>query len=307
MPRVYHKGTNKRKYQSYSQEDLLKAVGKVEVGATLYTRNWKKYDIPFQTISKKMRKEHVMKVGRPTILSEAEEAAIVNGILCLADWGFPVDRWKLQKIVRHYVSTCGQANQFKKGIPGEGFISGFITRHRKELQLRLVSNYSRKRASIDSVVLNQYFDHLEKSLEGVPQQNIFNYDETNLSDNPGMKKCLVRRGNKYPSRIMNESKGAISIMFCGSAAGELLPPYVCYKSKGIFSTWRVGGPKGTRYGRSKSGWFEMATFENWFFSIALPQLKKLIGPKALMGDNLSSHMSVKVIAACKQNDIRFIC
>ena len=92
MPRVYHKGTNKRKYQSYSQEDLLKAVGKVEEGATLYTRNWKKYDIPFQTISKKMRKEHVMKVGRPTILSEAEEAAIVNGILCLADWGFPVDR-----------------------------------------------------------------------------------------------------------------------------------------------------------------------------------------------------------------------
>ena len=108
MPRVNHKGTNKRKYQSYSQEDLLKAVEEVEEGATL-RKTGKKYDIPFQTISKKMRKEHIMKVGRPTILSEAEEAAIVNGILCLADWGFPVDRWELQKIVRHYV--CGHVDK----------------------------------------------------------------------------------------------------------------------------------------------------------------------------------------------------
>ena len=51
MPRVYHKGTNKRKYQSYSQEDLLKAVEEVEEGATL-RETGKKYDIPFQTISK---------------------------------------------------------------------------------------------------------------------------------------------------------------------------------------------------------------------------------------------------------------
>ena len=226
----------------------------------------------------------------------------------MADWGFPVDRWELQKIVRHYVSTCGQASQFKKGFPGEGFISGFITRHRKELQLRLVSNYSHKRASVSSVVLNQYFDHLEKSLEGVPLQNIFNYDETNLPDNPGMKKCLVRRGNKYPSRIMNIKRSNFDYVLW-KRSGRTFTPLrllqVQIKKSLVRGALVVPNEPHTE-DQNLDGlkWPHLKTV---FFSIALPQLKKLIGPKALMGDNLSSHMSVKVIAACKQNDIRFIC
>jgi hypothetical protein len=46
---------------------------------------------------------------------------------------------------------------------------------------------------------------------------------------------------KYPSRIMNETKGAISLMICGNAEGEegeLLPPFVCYKAEGMFSSSR---------------------------------------------------------------------
>ena len=34
-----------------------------------------------------------------------------------------------------------------------------------------------------------------------------NYDETNLSDEPGQKKCVFRRGINYPERVINFSKG----------------------------------------------------------------------------------------------------
>jgi hypothetical protein len=34
---------------------------------------------------------------------------------------------------------------------------------------------------------------VEKELEGVPPENIWNYDETNLMDDPGAKKAIFKR------------------------------------------------------------------------------------------------------------------
>ncbi|KAJ8911226.1 hypothetical protein NQ315_014938 [Exocentrus adspersus] len=74
--------------------------------------------------------------------------------------------------------------------------------------------------------VEEYFENLSRSLVNVPPQNILNFDESNLTDDPGAKKCIFRRGIKYPERVMNTSKSAISIMFAASAAGTVLPPYV---------------------------------------------------------------------------------
>ena len=121
--------------------------------------------------------------------------------------------------------------------------------------------------------MSQYISNLEKEVEGVPPSNILNYDETNLTDDPGNKKFLTKQGSKYPERVLNTSKSSISLMYCGTALGSLLPPYVVYKAENLWDSWCTGGPKGTRYNRSKSGWFDVQCFHNWFFSIALPNIK----------------------------------
>jgi hypothetical protein len=41
-------------------------------------------------------------------------------------------------------------------------------------------------------------------------------------------------------------------------------------------------------------------------TLALPHLKKLNRPKVLLGDNLSSHISIKVLLECQANYIRFV-
>ena len=96
-------------------------------------------------------------------------------------------------------------------------------------------------------------------------------------------------------------------MFCGSAAGVMLPAMVVYKAQNLYPSWCERGPKGTVYSCSKSGWFDMFQFELWFRDLLLPKLKKLPGPKAVIGDNLASHISPAVIDLCRQHDIRFIC
>lgn len=85
-------------------------------------------------------------------------------------------------------------------------------------------------------------------MENIPPENVFNFDETNLTDDLGSKKCVVNRGTKYPGVIRNTSnKTRISIMMAGNAAGELLPPFVVYKASNMWSYWCEGGPKGVRF------------------------------------------------------------
>lgn len=155
-----------------------------------------------------------------------------------------------------------------------------------------MQNIKRSRAGITSNTINGYFDELTKELEGVPVENIVNYDETNLSDDPNRRKVITRRGTKYPERVMNSSKDSTSVMFSASAKGTILPPYDVYKSIHLYQSWTEGGPKGTRHNRTKSGWFDAFCFDNWVSTVALLYLNKLEGKKILIGNYLASHLTV---------------
>ncbi|KAG5896931.1 hypothetical protein JTB14_030484 [Gonioctena quinquepunctata] len=129
----------------------------------------------------------------------------------------------------------------------------------------------------------------------------------NFYDYPGRSEVIVRRGSKRAKKIMDTSKSATSVMFAVSASGVMLPPYIIYKADQIWQTCTDCSPNGARYIRSESGWFIQNLFGNWFSTIALDYFKKLPGgPKVLIGDNLASHLSLKVINKCLANDINFI-
>lgn len=99
-----------------------------------------------------------------------------------------------------------------------------------------------------------------------------------------------------------------SVMFACIGDGELLPPYTVYKALHLhFHTpWIVGGPKNSRYNRSKSGWFDSNCFEDWLLKIVIPHFKNKPGKKILIGDNLSSHLTISGIKACSKHNIAFV-
>lgn len=73
-----------------------------------------------------------------------------------------------------------------------------------------------------------------------------------LSDEIGYAKVLVHRHtvNAYRTQGGSGGKSYISVMFCASATGTLLAPYVVYKSKRLYQEWCLGGPVGTGYNNS---------------------------------------------------------
>lgn len=266
-----------------------------------------KYGIHRNVLSNKLKNKAPKKCGGQTIFTEDEEAVIVAHIVTLSSYGFPVNKRELRFIVKSFLDKQGRTVvKFKNNLPGIEWANSFVSRHAQQISNRTARNITYSRASVNEKVVNEFFNNLEKELEGVPPSHIWNYDETCLVDDPGISKVLVKRGCKYPENIKNSSKSNTSIMMCGSAGGELAPVYVVYKAEKMWESWTENGPEKCRYNRTKSGWFDFQCFEDWFVSLMLPILKKQQGKKVLLGDNLSSHINAKVIDLCHENDISFI-
>ena len=306
MTRTHKRKKGARRYADYTAANLKKALLNIKNKILSQREAAKVFNIPRSTLKNKLKKAHMKHYGRPSAFTEQEETAFVSHLIKMSQYGFPVDKLDLRMIVKNYLAKQERiVPWFKNNLPGDEWVISFLARH-KDLSVRLSNNIKRKRAEVGEREIKVYFSNLKVELENMKPQNIWNFDETNLSDDPGSKKIITKRGLKYPERIINTTKTCISLMFCGSAAGELLPPYTVYKADSMWNTWTLDGPSGARYNRSKSGWFDTCCFDDWFGSMVLPKLKKLAGAKALIGDNLSSHISERVITLCEKNNIKFI-
>ncbi|XP_047130715.1 uncharacterized protein LOC124810243 [Hydra vulgaris] len=307
MPRMYTRRPGSRKYVDYSPKKLQQCLSAINEGRMSQREASKHFEICRNTIQNKLKLKHNQNPGHPTIFTASEESAFVAHIVAVSEFGFPLDELDFRFIVKDYLTSQNKTiPQFRNNFPGLEWSKIFLKRH-PMLTLRLAANIKRYRAAINEKTLSEYIENLAQVVTNVPAENIYNYDETNLSDDPGRKKIICRRGCKYPERVINSSKSNISVMFCGNAAGGTIPPYVVYKSEHLWSTWTENGPHGTRYSRTKHGWLDNATFEEWFTAHLLPILKKQTGKKVLIGDNLSSHISQNVLKLCKENNIVFVC
>ncbi|XP_043226388.1 uncharacterized protein LOC122383728 [Amphibalanus amphitrite] len=244
------------------------------------------------------------KPGGQPVLTSQEEADITLIINQLAEWKVPLSEIDIRLLVKNYLDRQGKLTRFKNNMPGPDWMKLFMRRN--NLTARAAENVKPSRAGVTAAEIQGFFSRLAQVLEGVEPQNLFNYDETNVTDDPGAKRCITRRGMRRVERRMSHSKQATSIMFCGSADGKYLPPMVVYKAKHIYQEWMQGGPTGALYHRSPSGWFDNFLFERWFFDLFLPHVKDRPGKKVLLGDNLASHFSIPVLEACKENKIEFV-
>ena len=307
MPRWYKRPLGSRTYNDYADGQMARAIDLVKSEGYSQREAAAETGVKRRTLGNKLAGKHPGTVGRQTVLDKKEELAFKQHVITMSNFGFPMDTVDLRMIVKMYLDKKGvQVKQFKNNFPGTDWASLFLNRH-KDLTQRLAGNIKTKRAGISEEEIDQYFSNLKKELEGLPPENIMNYDETNVSDDPGRKRIITKRGTKYPERIMNHSKSCTSLMYAGTAGGKLMPPYAVYKAINMWDSWKANGYPGARYNRTSSGWFDSNCFRDWFFTIALPYLKKLSGKKVLIGDNLSSHIDMDVVKECEKHDIKFIC
>lgn len=114
-------------------------------------------------------------------------------------------------VVKSYLDRIGKIEiRFNNNLTGSDWAESFMKRLKAILTQRTAKNISYARAATDEKFVNSFFNNLDKELNGIPKENVRNYDETNLVDDPGSGKIVTKRGTKYPERIQNSSKACTS-------------------------------------------------------------------------------------------------
>lgn len=307
MPRDYESAPGAKSRRNYATEDMERAIAEVKKqngkGISQAARD---HNVPRSTLYDKWRGFHQKDLGGQQRLSKELELLIVSSLNTLAKWKIPLTGLDIRLLVKDYLDQSGMQDIFTDNMPGPDWLRLFMKRH--NLTRRRAANVTHVRGKVKSEEMEKYFDNLEQELQNIPPSNIFNYDETMISDDPGCLHAIVSRGARRVERIIAHSRSSTSVMFCGSADGNFLPPMVIYKcqSRQVYEGWIDGGPKDAVYGATESGWMDRKMFEKWFFELFLPAVQKLDGEKVLIGDNLGSHFSPKVIEATVLNNIKFI-
>lgn len=304
MVRTYRKIPGARTYRNYSEVAMRQAVEAVNAGMSRKLAA-KTLKVERTTLGRRLLGAHSKSVGRPKVLSDQEEALISKTLGVVANWGFPLTKVDIRDVIKKFLDKQGKiVPLFKNNFPGPDFLQSFIKRNR--LSIRMASNIKRSRASVDRDDVLNFFNNIELAIREVKCANLYNYDETNVTDDPGSRKVVVPRNTKRVERVQEHSRATISLMVCGNANGDLLPPMVVYKALNLYDNWTQGGPRGTKYASSASGWFDMNLFEMWFFQLFLPHVESTRENNdkvVLVGDNLASHFSPRVIEACGTNNI----
>ena len=97
----------------------------------------------------------------------------------------------IRLIVKSYLDKRGIVNtRFKDNVQGIDWVRLFTKRN--NLTKRIADNVKSSCVLVNKEVIDKYFDNLSVELAGIPPEMIFNYDETNITDDPGSKTVIVK-------------------------------------------------------------------------------------------------------------------
>lgn len=334
MPRKYTKKRGST-YGAFSEEDMEQAVLAVANETMTQSEAADQFGVRRRTLGYRLQlyKKRVAETGaidvatgpekgfgRPTVLTSDQELYIVNILLKCADWKQPLTYEDLKDLITTFCQNRGiqpfTANNGRSDTPSEDWLYRFRQRHSKILKLRAAANEDPQR-DISRKDLHEFFERLGESLGDIPNSHIFNFDETNVRNDPGKEPVFLQVGDRNAKRQTITSKTSVSLMFCGSAAGEFLPVYVIYKAANLYEQWQLGLPgppfcdqqcctNGMRFSCSASGWFEGDSFADWFEHLFLPHARTLVGRKVLVGDNAGFHYNDRVFELAKDNEVDLV-
>ena len=101
-------------------------------------------------------------------------------------------------------------------------------------------------------------------------------------------------------------KGQITVVGCGNAAGQVIPPLIIFDAKKVKHAWTKDEVPGTKYGVSDKGWINIGLFEAWFNELFLPNAVAA-RPLLLLLDGHSSHYQPDVIHLARDNEVIILC
>ena len=106
-------------------------------------------------------------------------------------------------------------------------------------------------------LLRSVYDEFE--FDDHPEQ-IYNMDETGVPLEPHPPKIVAAKGQKKIRCRSSGQKSQITVIGCGSATGQILPPFIIFTTKQLNILWTNKEVSGSHYAVSDKGWVDQQCF-----------------------------------------------
>ena len=223
------------------------------------------HGVPQSTLKDRLsgRVTHRVNPGPKLYLSRDEEKELSSHLLLAPSIGFGKTRRDVRCLVESYLKGKGI---LKGSALSNGWWQRFLQRN-KTLSLRLGDSTACVRMNtMTSDNMKTYFDLLRKmydenKFDKFPE-TIYNMDETGMPLEPRPPKIVAKKGQKKKKKRYRTSgqKAQVTVIGCGNATGQALPPFIIFAAKQISPLWSRDEVVGTRYAVSDKGWADQELF-----------------------------------------------
>ena len=224
-------------YASYTEDDLQTAIDDVRNNKTTIYSAAKRFKIPFQSLSNRIKEKSSSNHGKSTVLSADLEKELCEWILHCAKIGFPRTKDELLNAAAELaLLSPNENNNFKNVLPTSSWVKAFMQRH-PQLSFRTPSTVTKAAANVTSSDILNFFNTIVSWLKDENLLEVFqnpkqvgNGDESGFALNPAQAKILAGTGSKQVYRRATANpKEQVSVMYNFLASGDVLPPQLILK------------------------------------------------------------------------------
>lgn len=244
--------------------------------------------------------------GPPPMFTEEEEIDMAKMLSEMSQRGLGTKTSDFLDYVQSIVKKKKKKTIFKGGRPGQHWYYAFVNRNSNILSSSENTSLNLKKSKLTREKLDQWYTQFRKFLEDKDLLNqpgkIFNLDEIgfNMGGNKSNVIGLVQRDSNASHIYCGKQR--LTVMFCGNASGQMLPPYLVYpEPKPEEYNPLHGSLEGSQIAYTSDGWFDKTTFAQF-----LDHFDMNVGnerPVVLLVDSVSSHVDHEVFSKAQSRGI----
>lgn len=307
MPYKRPRTTNKCHWSNERMKLAIKAFQDGREGIRSAAR---RFEVPVTSLYDRIKKGvfYEARMGRTTTFTEDQENEIVQHLLKLSKMFYGLTPLQFRRAVFSYAEKMSIPHKFNKSKQeaGKDWMYGFMERHpRLSFRKPEATSINRIRA-FNKEDVGRFFKNLEMLMSKYHfhPTRIFNVDETGITTVNRPNRIIGPKGQKQIGAATSGERGKnITVCCCMSASGSFTPSMFIYPRIRMTPVLQKGGPPGSIYTCTKSGWMTEEAFCTWLHHFANNNHPSKEDPVLLILDNHSSHISLTIYEFCRENGI----
>lgn len=296
----------------WSEKDLISAVRAVERGTLSSYQAAERYKVPRRTIRNHLQSGNLTKsLGRKALLSNNQEADLVQRITRFAEIGLPVTPRILRRLVFRFCEQNNIKTNFNKNsrLAGKDWFKAFMKRN-PEISKRKAQFMNPARAQkLNKFIVDDHFSRIKIIYEKLDvkhhPEKIYNMDEKGCRLTiHHQQSVLAKKGAKRVHLQSSEHAENVTIAGCVNALGNAIPPMIIFKGKRLKPELYDNLPPGSLVQKSAKGYMTNELFKEFLKHLAK---FKTSGECLLIFDGAACHLDLSIVDLADSLGIYLYC